>query len=320
MRLPNITLLILLIILIVPNISYGAWIWTPETGSWINPKSAVKDTASEQFSWAMGFYETRDYKKAMAEFHKLVNYYPNAKQASKAQYYIGRSYEDLKELYHAYIAYQRVMEAYPYAENRDEIINRQYDIGMLFFKGEKARLLGVAVLPATDKAIEIFDQVIKNSPYGEYADKAQFRIGEAYKNNSAYPEAMLAFQALVEEYPRSELLSEANYQIAECAYLASLGASYDQGSTDIAIEKFKGFVEEHRDDTFSENAKNTLTKLKEKKAQNVYETAQFYEKVGRISSAAIYYKELVDNYPDTSLAKTSLARLMEIEKIIETRR
>lgn len=308
------TLLGTLIILFSSSACYGAWIWTPETGKWINPKRAVKDTSEEQFKWAMEFYKSKEYKIAIAELNKLTRFYPNSRHAPQAQYYVGRCYEDMEEHYHAFLAYQKVIETYPHAKNRDEIIKREYDIGVLFFEGQKSRILGVALLPAIDKAIEIFEQVVKNSPYGEYADKAQFKIGESYKKSSRFAEATLAFQKLVEEYPKSDLVNEANYQIAQCAYLASLDPSYDQESTDAAIDRFEDFVKDVKDSSFSKEAEESLKRLREKKAESLYETARFYERTGHSRSAAIYYKELVDEYSDSSLAKDALAKYMEIEK------
>jgi len=303
-----------LLALLISSSCYGAWIWTSETGGWSNPKYAVKDTAEEQFRWAMESYKNKDYKKAVAEFDKVVKLYPNSKYAPDAQYYIGRSYEDMEEYYHAYLSYQKVIEAYPYAKNRNEIIKRQYDIGILFYGGQKSKILGVALLPAMDKAIEIFEQVVKNSPYGEYAPKAQFKIGEAYKKSGRFAEATMAFQRLKDEYPNDELAPEADYQIAQCGYLASLDASYDQKSTDMAIDKFKALMSETQEEPFLEKAKKSLSELKEKRAQSVYETARFYERIGRVHSAAIYYKEIVDEYPETTLAKEALVRIVEIEK------
>lgn len=312
----RLTLFVLSMSVVYSSICYGAWIWTPETGRWINPKRAVKDTAQEQFKWAMDFYESKDYKRAISEFDKLVNFYPNSQHAPTAQYYIGRAYEDMEEYYHAYLAYQKVMEAYPYAKNREEIIKREYDIGLLFFKGQRAKIMGVALLPAIDRAIEIFEQVIKNSPYGEYADKSLFKTAQAYKNSNRFAEAMIAFQRLVDEYPRSELLDEANYEIAQCAYLASLDPSYDQETTDSAIERFRDFVEGADQSSLSKEAQESLKRLEDKKAQSLYETAHFYERIGQRQSASIYYKELVNKYPDSPLAKESLARFMEIEKML----
>lgn len=306
--------LVLLISLICPALAYPAWVWTPETGSWINPKNAVKDTSDEQFKWSMGFYESKDYKRAVSEFNKLVKFYPNSIHAPKAKYYVGRCYEDTEEYYHAYLAYQNVIEAYPFAKNRDEILKRQYDIGVLFFDGQKAKILGVSLLPAIDKAIEIFAQVVTNSPYGEYADKAQFKIGQSYKKSARFAEATMAFQQVLDEYPKSELADEATYELAQCAYLASLGASYDQESTDLAIDRFEDFMSGADGGTLTKEAKESLERLRDKKAKGIYDTAAFYEKVGQGQSAVIYYKEVVDKYPHSELAKESVARIMEIEK------
>lgn len=312
--------LLLTVLLICPKISYGAWIWTPETGKWINPKHAVKDSAEEQFKYAMGLYDGKEYKRAVQELDKLIRYYPGSSHAPDAQYYTGRSYEDMEEYYHSYLAYQKMIEAYPYAKNRDEVIKRQFDIGMRFFNGEKAKVMGVALLPATDKAVEIFEQVVRNSPYGEYADKAQYKIGEAYKNTGRFAEATVAFQTLADEYPKSELINEANYQIAQCAYLASLNYAYDQGTTDKAIEKFEEFTTYAADnEELSREAQENLKRLREKRAMGLFETARFYEKIGQFASAAIYYKDIADKYPDSSLAKEAVTKVMEIDKKIKKR-
>lgn len=307
------TIIIFLLSVNIPVCS-AAWVWTPELGGWFNPKRAVKDTAQEQLTWAVNFYESKDYKGAISEFNKLVKYYPGSMHAPVAQYYKGRCYEDMEEFFHAYLAYQRVIEEYPHAKNREEIIMRQYRIGILFFEGQKAKVLGVALIPAIDKAIEIFEQVVANAPYGEYADQAQYKIGESFKRSNRFGEAAVAFQKAVNNYPRSELAEKANYEIAECGYLASLGYSYDQETTDAAIQKFQEFIHDSGDDTLAKEAKESLKQLREKKAQNLYDIAIFYERAGHHSSSVLYYKELIDKYPDSSLAAESLNRVMKLEK------
>jgi outer membrane assembly lipoprotein YfiO len=294
--------------------SYAAWIWTPESKGWINPKHGVKDTSQEQLTWASGLYESAEYKRALNEFNKLVRYYPNSMHAPMAQYYTGRCYEDMESYYSAFMAYQKVIDSYPYAKNREEIIMRQYKIGMLFFDGQKAKILGLAVLPAIDRAIEIFEKVVTNSPYGEYADKAQFKIGESYKKSNRFAEAALSFQKLIDDYPQSGLSEAAAYEVAQCGYMASLGYSYDQRTTDAAIEKFEEFIDGADGNDLSEEAKAALTALKEKKAKGIYDTAIFYEKTGQHLSAVVYHKELIDNYPDSALAAESLNRVIKLEE------
>ena len=63
---------------LLPASSFGYWVWTPKTGKWVNPKYAVKDTPKEQMEWAMWFYESGEYKRAISELEKLIENYPNS--------------------------------------------------------------------------------------------------------------------------------------------------------------------------------------------------------------------------------------------------
>ena len=165
---------------------FAYWIWTPKTGKFVNPKYAVKDTPDAQLDWAIGFHDAGDNKRAISEFQKLIEHYPNSVHAPLAQYYIGRSYEEIEDYYEAFRAYQKTIEKYPYSERVDEIIERQYKIGSMFFEGQKAKIMGMKILPAMDKAVEILLKVVENAPYGKYADMAQYKLGEAYKKQEFY--------------------------------------------------------------------------------------------------------------------------------------
>ncbi len=295
-----------------PVFSY--WVWTPESGKWENPKYAAKDTPEEQLVYAVGFYKKGNFKTALREFKKLVKYYPLSKEAPTAQYYIGRIMEDLGHHYEAFKTYQKVIDLYPYTELVDEVIEREFKIGELFFSGKKITVLGPLKVPAKDKAIEIFKTVADNAPYGKYAEKAIFNAGLTYREISDYDNAIMMFKDLIDKYPNSELIDKARYQLAECSKEVSLKPDYDQTPTIVAREEFEDFVKKHPDSELSSEAKEIIDKLKYKEAQNAYNIAEFYEKREVFKSAIIYYKDVVRNYPDTEWAQKATERLSEIEK------
>ena len=309
--------LVIIFISIFPLSSFGYWVWTPKTGKWINPKYAVKDTPEEQLDWATGFYEGGEYKRAISEFEKLIESYPNSLHSPLAQYYIGRSHEAMEDYYQAHLAYQKTIEKYPYTERVDEIIERQYKIGSMFLDGQKAKIMGMKILPAMDKAVEILGQVVENAPYGRYADLAQFKLGEAYKNQEFYEEAVLAYQKLIDDYPNSPFLEDAKYQMALCTYHVSRDPYYDQEFTDRAIEEYQKLIKKTSDIELHKEARETLNRLREKKAKSTFETAKFYEKTRHYRSAIVYYKDIVEKYSDTSIAVEALERLTELEKKTE---
>ncbi len=295
------------------EVSLAYWIWTPETGKFINPKHAVKETPQKQFDWAMSFLESKDYKRAIGEFEKLIKNYPLSKLASEAQFNLGLCYENMGEYYRAFENYQLVIDKYPYTERVDEIIEREYRIANLFYTGQKAKILGMAIMPARTKAIEIFAKVAENAPYGEYADVAQFKLGQCYMDIDDYINAALAFKEIIENYPKSSLLDDAKYQIAICAASSTSGPEYNEEDTEKAIKEFKDFVKRYPDSNMEKEARNFIDKLEGQKAQKNFDIARFYERQGNTESAVIYYEEILEKYPESEWASQALERLQIIQ-------
>jgi len=280
----------------------------------VNPKHAVKDTPEEQFDFAIGYYKAGEHKRAIGEFQKLLRSYPKSELAPAAQYYIGRVYEDIGEYYQAFLAYQKTIDSYPFSEKVDEIVEREFKIGCLFLTGHKAKILGLAILPAMDRAIEVLKKVTENAPYSKYAPMAQLRIGQAYKTSGNFDAAIVEFQKVVDGYPDSELVDDAKYEIAFCTYKASLKPHYDQTPTDVAIRQLEEIKEEGSDEDLAREAEDALSSLKEKKAENLYESAFFYERRKRYDSALIYYNEILEKYPETETAVRALSRIKIVEE------
>lgn len=293
--------------------AYSYWIWTPKTGKWVNPKTAVKPSPKEQFEFAKGFYDAKNYEEAKREFGKLIRRYPKSFEASESQYYLGLLEEAQGNLYEAFLAYQKVIDKYPFSERIQEIIEREYKIGERFMAGERRKALGVA-LPVDNPAIEIFSKVVENSSFGPLAGKAQYKLGLVLKGLMRFYEAEEAFSKVISNYPDSEWADAARYQIAACRQALSRGPDYDQGATEEARQKFEDFVREHPEAVLSREAEKNINDLKEKEAESSFNIGRFYEKQKQFESAKIYYNEAIDNYPGTIGAARALERINIMEK------
>lgn len=296
--------------------AWGYWIWTPKTGKWVNPKTQPKDTPQEQFDYATGLYDAKDDVRAVREFIRLVRHYPKASQAPDAQFLAGQCYERLGRRYQAFQQYKKVVEIYPYSARFKDAIARSYAIGEAFYGGEKVRPIHpvpVAV-PALDKAVEIFEHIVTHAPYGEYGDKAQFRLGQTLRKLGQHGEALKAFEQLVKDYPRSPLVAEARYNVAFCAKQLSLKPGYDQESTDQAIAWFEDFIAHDPGSELLSEAQRSLQQLRESKAEALYQVAEFYARQKKWGSAALYYRRIVAQYEETPWAGQAAARLGELEQ------
>ena len=292
------------------------WLWTPGEKKLENPKYAVKDTPEEQLAWAMKFFQEKDYKRAAEEFMRLAAAFKNSDLAPEAQYYAGLSYEMGKRHYQAFKNYQKTVDLYPFTQRVDEIIEKEYKLGEFFFEKSRGNLMGMDLMMDLDWAVEIFTKVRENAPFGPYADKAQYMIGECYKKAQQYTEAIPAFQRLMDEYPSSYLYDYAQYELAQCTYLASRSPEYDQNLTDEAIREFSKFAASGTDRDITEVAEDTLLMLKEKKAQSILKTAFFYQRQKRYKSAAIYFNEVINEFPETDSSKEAFLYLQSIQKFL----
>jgi len=233
--------------------AYPFWIWTPKSGKWVNPKNIPKDNPKAQFEFSKGFYDEKKYADALREFKKLLKAYPKSFEASEAQYYLGLIEEEQDNLYEAYLAYQKVIDKYPFSERIKEIIEKEYNIAEKFISGYRRKALGM-VLPVENPAIEILTKVVENSTYGPLASQAEYKLGLVFKGLQRYYEAEDAFNKLISNYPDSEWVSPAKFQIASCRAAASRRPQYGQGAMQDAKQKAEAFVSEHPDAILSKDA------------------------------------------------------------------
>ncbi len=293
--------------------SHAYWVWTPETKKFINPKYAVKDTPKEQYEWAMSFYDSKDYKRAATEFEKLVKNYEYSEYAADSQYRVGLSYDSQGKYYIAFQNYQKAIDNFPHVSNIDEIIAREFNIANIYASKQNPKVLGTEIMTSYDRAIEIYNKVVDNAPFGKFADEAQFKMATTMKESGRYDEATLAFQKILDDYPASKLYAQAKYEMADSAYKASLQPAYDAAPTDKALKAFEDFTSTTSDEKLNKEAQGTIKRLKNKAAEKSFLTAEFYEQQKHYASAIIYYQDVIDRYPDSISAGIAIGRIADLK-------
>ncbi len=294
--------------------SWAYWVWSPETGKFVNPEGVVQDTADEQYDYAMQFYREKNFKEAADQLQNLLKKFPGAKIAAEAQYRLGTIHEETGDFLRAFHAYKVLIESYPQSERLNEAVEREYRIGNLFLSGKKGKFMGLEILPSLPRAAEVFEHIVKNAPYSAFGDQAQFRLGVTYKKWAHYDEAVEAFQALIDQYPKSELVPEARYQLAETSFARSAASGRDQRALDEAMGKIDQFLARHTDSNLtSEKAAKLRQAIDEKNAEKNYRIGLYYEKENYVSSALIYYNDVAARYPHTRWGQKAITKAKSLK-------
>ncbi len=301
--------LALLMSLVVAPPAFAGWVWSPQTG-WIGPTGAVKDTPEEQLVFAVACFDRKDYHRALREFQKLLKAYKQSREAAEAQYYLGRCQEELRDYYRAFLEYRKTVQTYPSTTHFEEILEREFRIGNYFLSGKPRKLFGMAaILPARDKAVEIFQAIVEDGPFSEHGPLAQYNVGLAHLALQDYEQAVSAFEQVISRYPDSPLVDQARFQIAQASLKGTFQPVYDQSPTDLAIRELETFLREYPKSELVGEASSRLKELKERRAQHEYQVGQFYEQRKRFASARVYYETIVDQFAQTPWASKAAERL-----------
>ncbi|RJP58898.1 MAG: outer membrane protein assembly factor BamD [Candidatus Auribacter fodinae] len=258
-----------------------------------------------------------DPKKAASIYSKFVKDNPLAENAAEAKYKEGLAYEEVGEYYKAYKAYQHIIDNYPLFTNVEELLDRQYRIGNYFLITKSQ--LPVIPLPSMDreKAVEIFEQVVQNSPFSDIGAKAQYRLGYAYVQMKEYNEAIDELKIVLEKYPNTGYVDDAIYLIAKSYTELSQGPEYDQYALEQSLEFFNRYVNEFGHGKFTGEALTHLPDLNQSLAEKIYLIGQYYEDLERYEAALIYYDDLNKRYPDTFFAEKVRSKRQKLEAVIK---
>ncbi len=206
------------------------------------------------------YYEDKDYKRAIAEFQNAINQYPNTPSAWLAQYNIGKCYIALGSYRQAIAAFERIDPRSEFAPTA------AYEIGYAWYDTNNPnRNLGNAVkallevpekypkssdvlralilaglcyqeLVQWDKAIEVYRRILDDHPDSKQAEFAQLALGDTYRAQKKYPEAIKAYDVIrekgTERYP-VDVVIDGVIRLAETQAL--MGKHNDAGATYLRV-------------------------------------------------------------------------------------
>ena len=162
------------------------------------------------------------------------------------------------------------------------------------------------------KAVENFQRIVNNFPGSGLIADAQYYLAESYFCNQDYVEAIFEYQRLVDIYPSSEWLDEAQFQIGESYYEQLRRPELDQKETREALIYFRQFVDDNPGSPLIPRAQERIVDCRSRLASKLYNIGWLYHKRGHLEAAKITYNDLILSYPDTPWYEHGIARLGEI--------
>lgn len=298
---------------VMPVESPALLIWRKGEGwSWEHEGITTGTNPADQLKIAQDLQTGKKYRNAIPAYRHLISRWPLSASAQDARFGLAECYAAIGYHYRAFQEYQELIKKHPNTPHFDAVLQRQFEIGNLFLAGERQKAWGVRWFPSLDRAVEVYEQVVKNGPYSDVAPESQFRIGLAYEKQHDYLAAVHAYEKLLERYPKLPLAESAQFQIGWEYKRESARSEYDQNAANQAIAAFTDFLLRFPKSDKVPIAEKYQVELKGEQARGLFHIGEFYEKNGHYKSALIYYSDVIEKNPESNWAteaKSKVARL-----------
>jgi len=286
--------------------------WSDETGGDVSASSS-----RDQLDLAHKYEAQGQRDSALKAYKGLLRRWPLSFFAPEAQYRVGKIMEDQGDFYNAFQAFQKMVTKYPSSDYFSQALNEQYRIANLFLAGEPQRIWKIPVGPSMQRTIEMYQRIIKNAPYGDYAPQCQFNIGIADEKQRKFTDAVDAYQLVLDNYPTSSVAANAQYQIGYAWMKSSISGDYDMGAARKAVDAFQDYLVRYPNSDKSVQAQENIRRLGQKQTQGAFDIAKFYETQHQTRAAFIYYNEVLREDPNSEQAVLAKKRIAELRPQVE---
>lgn len=293
-------------------------VWRPGEG-WTYERFGLTSgrDPKEQLEMAKAWHEQGEYSNAVAAYRRLISRWPTSFAVEEARFGMAESLSALGYHWKAFKEYQALIEKHPNSDNFETALQRQFEIGNLFYAGERHKAWGIRWFPSLDKALDIYQQVVKNGPYSPVGAQAQFRIGLTYEKQKEYISAVRAYERLIERYPRNPLAETAQFQIGYAYQQEAKRAEYDQNAANQAIAAYTDFLVRYPNSDKVPAAEEARVALKEEQSRGLFQVGQFYEHAKEYKAALIYYNDVIEQNPRSDWATAAKQKVAALTPRLE---
>lgn len=242
-------------------------------------------------------------KKYMKKYGGDHEFHPNMLIA-KAKALIGR-----RDYQKAHVVLQEFLGAYSGMSLTQEALRLEFVIAENFLAGVKRKIWGVRLLSGKDLGFTILDEISTDHPEAGLAELAIKTKADRMFDAGDHALAEMEYGRLIREYPRSRYHQFALRRSADAALASFGGIEYDEAALIEAEERFDDYSRQYPAQAKSERIPLILEDIRAKRAEKEFAVARYYERTEHLSSAVMYYRSVVRNWPETIAAAKASARL-----------
>jgi tetratricopeptide (TPR) repeat protein len=210
----------------------------------------------------------------------------------------------------AHEAYQHVATNYASLVPFDEVMEREFTIAKDHFEGNKGRFLFFH-FSSNDKAIKIYDAILKVGPYSGVGARALYRSALLAVQEKDYEDAANRFHRLLTSYPESALSADARADLAQTLLTQAKDFDGDGTLAHEARGELDRFVARYPNHPRRAEVDTNRLAAQEIEASRLLFLGKFYQRPFHWQPAAAqrYLEDCITQFPRTESAREAAEQL-----------
>lgn len=301
-----------------PDVAISREWGTVAPDAFVHKYSGEVKTSAELLAMASQLQNARRYDEAMGLVALVARFAKNphlSQDAWRAEAALWRAQGNWKKAFDAILNLRRLHpdSAVALAANRD-----LFDIAKeAIVKGEARRWL-VFGYSSPELGIDLMHQAIAEAPQTEFTVAYALWFAEYLFGEERYRDVEKVCRFIATEHPtHSEAVARSYQFLGEIAFTRFEGLLYDPAPLRDAEKQFHRIVEEHPGSSVAALAAERRRQIDELLAAKQLMSGNFYRARGWRQAAALYYAQIVREYPHTSAAQQAQDWLRSLAPIKE---
>jgi outer membrane protein assembly factor BamD len=271
---------------------------------------------AQQFAAAEDLANTGQVDKAVDTYRFIAKTYPRSKEAPEAQFQMAKQLQKKGDFEAAFNAYQEMLKRHPETTHFEDSVVEEINIANAYLNGRKVTFLGIKMVPSMEKAEEMYNAILKVSPYSKHAAVTQFNLGLAIEKQGRAQEAIAAYQKVIDKYPNSAACASAAYQVGYVYQrLGMTGKSQDLSALKESQNNYQDFLIQYPNSEKVQQAGENMKKMVSKESADTLRIAHFYDFSKDYKAASIYYNDVIRRFPQSEDATAAKTRIDELKSL-----
>ncbi|MFA6133582.1 MAG: outer membrane protein assembly factor BamD [Phycisphaerae bacterium] len=274
-----------------------------EGGKWSPTAPPAKGTAEGELSLIRSWIDHGDDGQVEQAAKDFLKQHGDSPLREEVMLLAGEAQVNRGRFFQGYEWFEKQLSEFPDGRFSDRALDREFAVAEAFLAGKKRIAAGIFFLPAQDEGIDILGRIAEHVPGTAMAERALLRVAEYHYAKQEYGKAADAYDRYLELFAKSKQAPDAMLKAAEATFRSFGGLAYDVTPLIEAEQRFREYSERFPISAKAANVPATLAQIRNLRAGKVFSEAAFYERVGRPSAAAYYYRLVIEDYPHSDYAE-----------------